>query len=328
MPAAAPAAAPVAPAAPPPAAGKPAAPAAVAKPGAAAPIDPAAPAAAPETFMELMVNGKLRKFTKAEAERYVSKGGFADETTQKAKEAIRDAIRLRDELTAKDAARLERAKKDPEAFLKEHGFDPDEFARTRLNKKIEEGKLTPEQREALELKAENQRLKDAQAKAEADQKLAAEKAQTTALQRNIEKTLKDSAARAGIEPGDESFYAIYESFKEAYELGLLPPDGLQPHQADRIIEDAMGRIEGSKQALEKAVLAGLKGEKLLSRLGPAVVKEVLDARIAQIRAGKGGAIAASPAPKPNGTPQVKPSGYMTPAEADAKMKELLRKGGQ
>lgn len=285
------------------------------------------PVVAPEQTYDIKVNGQLKKMTMAELERYASKGGYADQVTQKAREAIRDAVKARDDYAAKESARLERAKKDTDAFLKEHGIDPDEFARQRLNKRIEDGKMTPEQREAAELKAENQRLKDEHARAEQARKVEAEKAQTTALQRNIEKTLKDAAARVGIEAGDESFYAIYESFREAFELGLLPQDGLQPHHADRIVEDAQARIEGSQKSLEKAVLAGLKGDRLLTRLGPEVVKAVLEARIEQIRGGKGGAVNAPPAPK-TAAPVVKPSSYLTPAQADEQMKKLLASGAK
>lgn len=313
-----PAPAPVAPAAPSVAAKAPSP--LAAKPGAVAPA--AAPAGAPEAFLELVIDGEKRSMTRAEVERYASKGGFADKVTQKAREAIKDALKAKADYESKETARKTRAKSDTEAFLKEHGIDPDEFARQRLDKKIDEGRMTAEQREAAQLKAENQRLKGEQAKLEAAREAERQTSQVRALQSNIEKTLADSAKRAGIEPGDESFFAIYESFRDMYELGLLPTDGLQPHHADRIIEDAQSRIEGTQKALEKAVLSGLAGPRLLNRLGPEVVKAVLAARLTQLRGDDGVPKPVAAAHAPN-TPQPKPSGYMTVAEADAQVKKLM-----
>lgn len=259
--------------------------------------------------------------SQAELERWASKSKFADKTTQTAREAIKRAQQVAAEAQAHRDALKEMAKTDRDAVFRELGIDPDEYARARLEQKVREGQMTPAEREAAAKDAENKRLKaelDKRAKADQDQQ---QQSLVNNLQRRIESELSAAAKRAGIEPGDESFLAIYESFKEAHELGLLPVDpmGLQPHHADRIIEDAVERMNGAQSRLEKAVLAGLKGKPLLNRLGPAVVKAVLEARLEEIR---GGQVAPGSAPIPKGAaPAAKPNGYLSPREFDEKMKQ-------
>lgn len=286
----------------------------------------APPAAEPQKY-KLTVDGEAVEMTLEEMQKWASKGRFSDKATQEAKEAIKRAQRAAQEIEARERARIEKLKADPDAYLRENGIDPDAYARSKFERKVAEQKMTPEQREAMAAKQRaddaEKKLKDVEAQRQAEQHTQL----TNHLQRNIESQLAAATKRAGMEMSDEGFYAVYESFREAFELGLLPLDGggLQPHHADRIIEDAMSRISGAQQNLEKAVLAGLKGEPLLKRLGPAVVRAVLEARREQVYGAKTPAPGAPPA-KPMGAPK-KSSQYLTPAEADEQMKKLAR-GGQ
>jgi hypothetical protein len=286
-------------------------------------------AAAPETFLELKVNGQVKKYTRAEAERLVSKAGAADEVFQKSKEALRVANEERARATQSAADRKRYAKERTEDFLREHDIDPDEFARLRLEKKVEDGKLTPDQKRALQAEQEAQRLKDELAKRDQDREAETVKARTTQLQRHIETTLASAAKRAGIEPGDTSFVAIYEALKEAHDLGLLPENGmLEPHQADVIVDEAKGRIDSQMSKLEQAVLGGLTGEGLLKRVGDKVALAVSQAMVARVR-GSGSHAAPSqtlvPAPPPPQEP-VKRGGYKTEAEIDAELRKMAAVG--
>ncbi len=74
------------------------------------------------------------------------------------------------EREARIQAALERMKEDPWAIHQEAGLNPDELAEQRLARALEQERLTPEQIELRETKAENARLKKAQEDAEAQTK--------------------------------------------------------------------------------------------------------------------------------------------------------------
>jgi len=292
---------------------------------AVAPATAAPPEGAPpvEQKYKVKVDGQVVEMTQAEMEKWASKGRYSDKATQEAKEAIKRAKAAEERLLSEDRARKEKAKANTDAWLREHGIDPDEYAKSKLEQKVEEGKMTPEQRQAAKDRAEKadleKKLKDieTQRQEEAKQQL------TNQLQRKIETELANAAKRAGMGLGDESFYAIYESFREAFELGLLPVDanGLQPHQADRIVEEAMGRLEGAQKSLRENALK-LKGRALLEFVGKEAVDNIVAARLEEIREARGLApkqgvgtpTPAAPAPRPNS--------YLSLAEADAQLKKL------
>lgn len=297
-----------------------------AAPKAPAPAPGAPPAAAPEQFFEVKVDGQPKKYTRAEAEKLLSKAGYADKVIQQSKEAIRAAQEAKTKAEQSAAERLQRAKERTEDFLREHGIDPDEFARQRLEKKVEEGKLTPDQKRALEAERKAQELADKLAAQEKEREAEGIKARTTQIQRHIETTLAQAAKRAGIEPGDTSFAAIHAALKEAWDLGLLPEDGMiAPHHADVIVDEAKANIEGQFGRLEKAVLNGLTGEALLKRVGDKVALEVSKALVARVR-GSGSATAPAPGAPPPAPPpppaEPQPTGYLSEAEVDKKLRKL------
>lgn len=303
---------------------KPAAPAPVAKGGVkGAPPPVETTVAAPEPKVKLKIDGQVEEMTQAEIERWASKGRFSDKTTQEAREAIKRATALAKKMESDAAAARERAKTDTDAWLKEHGIDPDEFAKSRLEKKVEEGKMTPEQRRAAELEQENKRLKADQDKLAKEREAERVQQVTNQLQKRIENELGAAAKRAGINPQDsELFFAVYESFREAFDLGLLPLDanGLLPHHADRIIEDAQGKLEGAQKQIRDNALK-LKGQPLLDFIGREAVANIVTAELERIRAARGVASPASIQAK--AAPQQRqPRTYISPAELDAEVKKL------
>lgn len=293
--------------------------------------DPKAGAqAAPEVdadpiIWEGKVDGQLRRVKKSEADRYLSKGAYADKATQEAKEAIKAARAAQARLEATEKARVEKAKADLDAHLRELGVDPDEYAKSKLERKVAEGRMTQAERDKLALEDENKRLKAEQAKKDEERAAERQKALTTHLQRRVEHELGAAAKRAGLTPDSELFFAVYQSFEEAYELGLLPIDanGLQPHHADRIVEDAQARLDGAQKSLRENALK-LKGPALLDFVGKEAVDAIVAARLEQIREAKG--IAAKPPAAPPPAPAQKPSQYVSPAEFESRMKKLGGRG--
>lgn len=296
------------------------------------PQSPVKPAPAPgaqaegvsaEQTYKIKVDGQVVEMTIAEMERYASKGRYADKATQEAKEAIKRAKQAAADYEAREKARIEKAKTDTDAWLKEHGIDPLEYAKSKLQQKVEEGKMTPEQKRAAELEMENKRLKQAQEEAALQAKKQQAEQLQQHLQKRIETELVNAAKRAGMSLGDDAFYAIYKSFEDAFELGLLPLDaqGLTPHMADRIVEDAMGRIEGEQKNTRTQVLK-LKGQALEDFLGKEAADHIVSNRLELIRAAKGLPAGRPGAPAPTQTPAKTPAKYLSPAEADEQLKRL------
>jgi len=287
----------------------------------------AAPAAAPEQLFEVKIDGQVKKFTRAEAEKLLSKAGYADKVIQQSKEAIRAAKEKEAQLAQSAEERKRTAKERTDDFLREHGIDPEEYARNKLEKKVAEGKMTPEEKRRLEAEEKAAKLQEELDKVAKDREAETVKARTTQIQRHIETTLAAAAKRAGIEPGDTSFTAIHLALKEAWDLGLLPEDGMiAPHQADVIVDEAKANMDTQFTRLEQAVLSGLTGEPLLKRVGDKVALAVSQALVARVR-GSGSAAAPAPgAPQllaPPPAPEVAPTGgYLTEAELDAKLRKM------
>lgn len=292
------------------------------KPADGKPLVPAEPVAPAEPKYKVKVDGEMVEMTMAQMERYASKGKYADKATQQAKEAIKRVQQVEKEVRAREEAVRAKAKADTDAFLREHGIDPDDYAKTKLERKVEEGKMTAEQRRAAELERENKQLKAAQEDAAAERKAQQGQELTNQLQRRIETELATAAKRAGMSMNDETFYAVYESFREAYDLGLLPVDinGLQPHQADRIVEEAQSRLDTVQGRIKENVLK-MSGQALEDFIGKEVADKIMANRLELIRArrGVGASPAAPPAPAQS---QARPRTYLSSAEADLELKKL------
>lgn len=273
-----------------------------------------APAQSAAKF-RVKVNGEFKEYSQAEAEKLLSKAGYADLTIRQAKEELkriaaeREKYKL-DESIFSDESKLEEwiASRNPEVL--------DKLARKRLAAKVAEQEMTPEQREAAAAKAEAERLK--KELADRDNQTKAQKAAEVqkVLQQRMEAQLLDAAVRGGLmEAGKsidgESFYAVFAAVKEAKELGL-------PWNPDQIIETAKENIDGGFKRLEQSVLKGLKGKALVDRLGDAVVKEVLRFKAEEYR--NGGARPVTPT-QPAQQKKAEPE-FMSPQEYEARRRGL------
>jgi len=164
----------------------------------------------PEALHEITISGEARKVPLKELIRLAQKGGFADQTVRQAKEALKEFQAWKAERAAREA----KEKEDADELLRSRGHDPDALALKKLQAKLREQEMTPEQREAQKerdrAEAAEKKLKDMEAERE-QQKLSE---QTAALQRRMEADLAAAADRAGMPRDSETFYAVYEVAKE------------------------------------------------------------------------------------------------------------------
>ncbi len=295
---------------------KPVVPTPVAKP-------PAAAAPTAEPLFEVKVDGEVKKYTRAEAERLLSKSGFADKGVRQVREALA-AIKAREaELTERESVWDDDEKLEAE-LLKRGKLDP--LARKRLAVKVAEAEMTPEQKaqqRADEAEAKLAKLEQA-GKDEQEQKRLTESSQK--LYVHIEDTLASAAERAGIGRDPDSFYAVYEAMTEFRDLGLIDPNQFTPAIADRICEAALENIAATDKRREASVLKGLKGKALVERLGKTVVDEVLRHKLEELRGG-GPKKAAPIIPNGNGNGAPK-SNFITVDEARAQMDEMKKRAGR
>src|SRR6185312_10333558 len=115
------------------------------------------------------------------------------------------------EFEAREKAWKERAKTNTDEVLKELGLDPDEFARSRLEKRVAEGKMTPQEREAESLRQENARLKAEQDARAAKEKETQQQQFTQQLERNIQSQLMAAVKRAGLVTGPDTLYSLHQT---------------------------------------------------------------------------------------------------------------------
>ncbi len=263
----------------------------------------------------MTVDGRPTKLTRKQIEKYAGKGAFADQTVSQAKEALK-AIKAREaELAERDSVWNDEDKLRAE--LEKRGL-LDKVSLKRLQQKMAEQEMTPEQRRIAELEAlqaESDKKLKASEEEKAQQRLSA---RAKHVQASISNELDSAWERAGFERGADAFYAVYEVMKDFSELGMLDPN--QPFTsviADRIIDAARENIDGTDKRREAAVLKGLKGEALVKRLGKSVVDEVLRHKVAELRGGG--------ARKPAGLAMAAPAApqqFMSPQDALKKMRGI------
>ncbi len=285
----------------------------------AAPSQPAAPAAEP-TF-EVTVDGKPVKLTRRQIERYAGKGAYADQLIEQGKKAI-NTTKAENERREALKKRLKEDRSARDEWMREHGLDPDEYARERLTEKLAESEMTEEQRENARLKKD---IADRDAKLkEVDDEKAKTRLTENAkrIQARIENELGAAWERAGFTQGDaESFFAVYEAMSEFHGLGLLNPEAFTAADADRICEAARENIDGAYKRLESQVTKGLKGKALYDRLGKSVVDELNRYQVELIRGGgmqKSDRMVKLVSDKP----AAKSEDYMTLDQARAKVREM------
>lgn len=284
---------------------------------------PAAPPtdAAPAPKLKVKVNGEFREYTQAEAERLLSRVGFADQTVKQAKEALAAARKAQQEQAERESIWDDDEKLEAE-LLKRGKLDA--LARKRLEAKMREAEMSPEQKAIAERDAKIAELERKTKAAEEEKQQQTITAHAERMRQHVIGMLDEAWERAGFERGNaDTFSAVQATLKEFRDLGLLPKriEEWTPALVDRICEQARESVEGSFKQLESAVLKGLKGQALYDRLGKSVVDELNRYQVELIKGGG----AKKAAPQAQALPAVeKPSDYMTVEQA----REFMRKGGK
>lgn len=279
------------------------APGKVAAPPAGAPSDVKTPVATQETdepVFKVKVKGEMKEYKRAEAERLLSKSGYADQVVQQAKEAIKKMQARESEFEALKAKMVQFEPNSPEE---------EAHARKVLERKLAEATLSPEQRRIAELEAAAAERDEKFKSLEQQQRETQVTQQAKALERKMASELEAAIASVGLTASPDTLYALHAAAQEARDLGL-------PWDAERIAEVAKENLQGASTGLEKAVLGGLRGKALAERLGPAVVAELLRWKVEEFRGG-GSKKAEATAPPIAAAPQA----HMSPSDFDELMKQ-------
>lgn len=212
------------------------------------------------------------------------------------------------DLRAKFKQLQELGKADPATAMKElFGLDFDEIAEKRITEKYRQQLMTEE-----ELAAHQQRQEYEAVKAEVERyrQMEQQRAQE-ALQAKVfaetEQEFKAALTEADLPDTNEVMFEMARIAK----LNLSRNIKLTPKQLALEVRDS---LDGRMSKLEQSVTTNLKGEKLLKRLGDAVVKEVLRASLEKAR-GQQTVIAPPPAQKPveDMDERVKPRKFIDPS---------------
>lgn len=171
---------------------------------------------------------------------------------------------------------IEKAKSDPDAFLKHLGLDPIEYAERKLERELERAQMTPEQ---VELEEARQRLQEYEQR-ERQLKEEQERRQWAEYEKQIQAEVEQDFLQALDELGWED--------KQLERSVLLPlmadiaitneqyGTGLTPQQLARAAENRLN-------AIAQRPLTTLKGERLLKFVGEAATKEIIRASLERTR---------------------------------------------
>lgn len=264
-------------------------------PKAGDPAEKPAEAAAPaepeeEELIELKINGKAERRTKAQVIALAQKVEAADRRFQDAAAAIKKA----EDLIASFEA-------DPEAVLTKLGKDPAALIEAHLARKAKDATLSPEQRELEATKAELAKYKAQEKKLEAEKQTAAQQAQDEKTFAALEKTLLGAAKSYGMDQNPQTLEQLCDVALEAIEMGYTLT-------AEQCCEEVLHRQKEHITARDAKVLSKLSDEKLVEYLGPGIVDRLNRATLKRVPAP--GATA-----KPKERKEPPPAkGYMSEAE--------------
>lgn len=229
---------------------------------------------------EFKINGKneVREFTPEEETRWLQKGLAADASFQ-------EVAKQRKQIEAFIAAG-KNGDDLGEIAKRLWGVDLDEYAEKKLAEKFQRSTMTDEEKERLDLKAENEKYKKQFERLESDNKSAAQKQYEEKIwaetDRDVLKALNDS----GLERNRESLHLIADVAESALAQGIE----LTPAQ---MVAEARERAT----SFAKGTLFKLAGVQLLDALGTDVVNKVLQAELARRRGSVANPVQA-PAPAP------------------------------
>lgn len=162
---------------------------------------------------------------------------------------------------------LDAAKKDPRvvyALLEKLGHNPDDVAEARLREIVERKKLTPEQREALDLKEKAARLEQELEDRDAREEAAAHTARVTALREQMTATCKKAMARAGLPDNDSVLLMVGGRIHQLMQAGDKNPNVLEA--AEYVRDHFKGIVSSRFQALDGDALLDYLGDETLAKI--------------------------------------------------------------
>jgi hypothetical protein len=247
--------------------------------------DPEAPPGETKAEKEYRLKRKLKVYGKDEEVDYSEEDIVRELQKGRALQAKQKEWR---DGQAKAQRLFELAQSNPEAFLRELGQDPDQWASKRLAQKAQLGAMTDEERALHEAKQKLAHY-EAKEKQQAEEQQKTEKAQKQqALVANNSKKFMEGLEKVGLPKSYETLYLMAETQKLAMDDGIeYTPEELAKeteHRVDQFTERYLGSLDG--KALAK-------------KLGPKRVQSILEASLEEFQAGQDfAAPAAKSAPEP------------------------------
>jgi hypothetical protein len=197
-----------------------------------------------------------------------------EERAQQNAAKIEAAEKLLDYVQGKDPADYKKFVK----LCKENQIDYKKFASDILYDEIEEGNLTPEQRE---LKAYKEREAEAKAEEEAEKAKVAEEEKEQKKTRDIqafEKEMSDALAKGGY-PKTRLTLAILSNYVDA-------ADAANKESGAKIVqsvEQLLPFVQRDLQQLQQETLNGLEGKALLDYIGPDLLEKITKAKVSDYK---------------------------------------------
>jgi hypothetical protein len=214
------------------------------------------------------------------------------------------------ELQARAQRIIELAGNDPEAFLKEAGKDPEEWARQKLANQAKLGAMTEEERQIHELQQKLSRYEQTEKqRTEAEAKATREK-RTTELRGQNEAKYQAALEKADLGVSYETVYLMAETEKLALEDGIeMSPDELAKetqHRLDRYTERYLGSLDGRA---------------LVKKLGKTRIASILQATLEDFQASQDFSAPAAKQPTSPVAPE-EPEKFIDETELNRRMKAL------
>lgn len=227
---------------------------------AAKPVTPTAPVAKPvepaEVAEEYEIDGQKVLLTKTQARTRLQKAMAADKRLQEAAEKKKEVEKFWEDF-----------EKDPEAAYRARGKDPDKLFAEHLSRKAKLELLTPEQREAAQLKQERDDAKAELAKRDSEKKAAAQVELDKRMYAAVSEQLIAAADKHGLDAGYDVLEALADIGFRAVEDGV-------PLTADQIVQEYMYQEREAIEKRDRKLLSKLEGKKLVEYLGKDTVAKL------------------------------------------------------
>lgn len=167
---------------------------------------------------------------------------------------------------------LDAAAKDPRALFllaEKLGHNPDDIAEARLREIVERKKLTPEQREALELKEKAARLEQELAERDEREQQTERGRRVAARREQMTATMKKAMTRAGLPDNDSALIMVAGRVHQMMEAGDENPNILEA--AEFVRDHFTGIVQSRFKALDGDALLDYLGEETLAKIRKADV---------------------------------------------------------